>query len=470
MKLTKALTIVTLFLFSPNLFAQESDQNCDISDRYYEIILEQVELKNPGAIKDLPNCFKFDRKLILKASIIDPSQFQNAADLLKEDESFVRRLLKVSPEILQFASPKLRINQSFMERATYLNRNALQYADPKLLNNKIFMKKMINLDSKNYSFASDRLKEIPEFAAMAFADNGLLLAQAPEKIRANKSLVKIAVKSNSSAIEYASDELKKDKELQKLATHKTSIKSQEDLTDFVRENYLTEEKKKNLGLVVKNRGKFSEKNKIIKRNYITKWQKSLNFHDGKLDEDFKLIAADSRNYPILWKEDFRKYPDLIKKIEKFFLNHRLDQNTIDNLSTTYLWKVKTKPLTLVFNLYLLRDSKDIDLGSDFADVTSLTAIVQKRAGQWHMTVVEVIFDSEIKVSVDYNNGHKKYIFWDLYKNDKQDKSPKIIFKVEDKFSNYFEIFEEEIGGKYQMIYQIDYKSDPSIKKPSAVKK
>ena len=30
---------------------------------------------------------------------------------------------------------------------------------------------MIEIDSKNYAFASDRLKEIPEFAATAFADN-----------------------------------------------------------------------------------------------------------------------------------------------------------------------------------------------------------------------------------------------------------------------------------------------------------
>lgn len=455
MKLTKVLTITTLLLFPLRLFAQTPDQNCDISNRYYQIILEQVELKNPGAIKDLPDCFKLDRKLILKASIIDPSHFQYAAEILKEDESFVRRLLKVSPEVLQYASPKLRMNQNFMERATYLNRNALQYADPKPLNNKIFMRKMIDLDSKNYSFASDRLKELPEFAAVAFADNGLLLEKAPAKIKADKNLVKIAIKSNSSAFEFASDELKKDKELRKLAARQSSIKSAEELENFLRENYLTLEKKKNLGLAISSQGKFFKDNQIIQRNYVTKWQRSLAFHDGQVDEDTKLIAADSRNYPILWKEDLKKYPDLVKKIENFFLNHRLDKNTINNLSVTYLWKVKAKPLTLVFNLYLLRDSKDIDLGSDFADVTSLTVIAQKSSGKWRMSVVEVIFDSEIKVDITYPNGHKKYFFWDLYKTNEKDKNPKIIFKVEDRFKEYFEIFEEQSGGKYQMIYRID---------------
>jgi hypothetical protein len=214
-------------------------------------------------------------------------------------------------------------------------------------------------------------------------------------------------------------------------------------------------KKKNLGWTISNRAKFFEKNKIITRNYITKWHRNINFEDEKIREELRLISADSRNYPILWKEDFKKYPDLIKKIEKFFLDHKVDQNTIDNLTVTDLWKVKNKPLTLAFNLYLLRDSKDIDLGPEFSDVTSLTAIVQKQRGKWRMTVVEVIFDSEIKMDVSYQNGHKKYVLWDFYAAKKDQKNPRIIFKVEDRFADYFEIFEEQSGGKYQMVDRVD---------------
>ena len=36
--------------------------------------------------------------------------------------------------------------------------------------------------------------------------------------------------------------------------------------------------------------------------------------------------------------------------------------------------------------------------------------------------------------------------------------PKIIFKVEDHFKEYFEIFEEQKGGKYQMVYRFDFVS------------
>jgi len=455
MKLVKILSITVFFLFQFPVFAQEATQDCFTNDEITNRILRHVEQKDPKAIKSLPDCFKLDRTLILKASLIDPTTFEFAAQILKEDESFVRRLLKVNPQILQYASPKLRANPIFMEHATYLNREALQYADPKLLNNKLFMQRMIKIDSKNYMLASERLREIPEFAEMAFLDNGLLLSFAPDKIKADKKLVKIATKSNNSAFAFASDQLKKDKELLKLSEKKSSI-NQEELGKFLRENYVTQEKKKNLGFIIGNRDKFFKKNKLIGRNYVTKWQKNLNFYDdGQFSEEMRLMTVESRNYPILWRQDFRKYPDLIKKIEKFFTNHNIDESTIENLSTTYLWKIKSEPLTLAFNIYLLRDSKDSELGPDFADVTSLTAIAQKQKGKWHMTVVEVIFDSEIKVDVIYQNGHKKYVVWDLYKNDKNDKNPKIIFKIEDRFRDYFEIFEEQSGGKYQMIYRVD---------------
>ena len=168
-----------------------------------------------------------------------------------------------------------------------------------------------------------------------------------------------------------------------------------------------------------------------------------------------MIASDSRNYPILLKKDFHKYPDLIKKIENFLESHHVDESAINSLLTTYFWKIKNSPATFAFNLYLIRDSNDVDFGPEFSDVTSLTAIVQKHKNKWEMTVVEVIFDSEVKTEVGYLNGHKKYILWDLYKINKSDKNPKLIFKVEERFKEYFEIFEEQTGGKYKMIHRFE---------------
>jgi len=455
--------IAAFFLFPLGCFAQTSTifddiAECTINENVSAAILSQVSQKNPDAIKSLPDCFKLDRKLMLQVALIDPLQFENAANFLKSDPIFIKRLIKFSPEILQFAAKEIRRDKDFMERATYISRNSLQYADPLLLDDRPFMKKMITVDSQNYVFASNRLKSMPELAAIAFSDNGLLLSSAPLEIKSNKKLVKIATKSNHLALGYSSDELKLDKELNIIADHKSSI-DKEDLLNFLKDNYITKEKKRNLGSSISNQAFFFKDHQIVDRNYITKWQRNLNFSNREVSEDLRLIAADSRNYPTLWREDFAKYPDLIKKIEKFFHNHQIANNVVENLKTTYFWKVKDRPQTFAFNLYLLRNSNDIELGADFVNVTSITAIVQKGKKKWNMTIVEVIIDSEIKVDVTYPNGHKKYVLWDLYKSDFDDKNLKIIFKVEDKFDEYFEVFEEQSNGKYHMMYRFDPLSD-----------
>ncbi len=429
-----------------------SDLDCDIDESQIKEILEEIKRSKRNIISSLPSCLKQNRSLMMRAAIIDPSEFEFASDILKEDESFVHRMIEINPEILKFATLSLRANPDFMEEATYLNRDSLKYADEKLLDNKIFMRNMIKIDSRNYMFASPRLKEINEFASSAFKDDGMMLQYAPLSIKDNKNLVTIAVKSNSEALQFASANLQKNKDLQKIAQNKSSIKSIDNLRKFLRENYINDSNKKNVGFVIDNRMKFFANEKFIDRNYVTKWQRSF---ETKNSEDFRLIAADSRNFPITWHQDFKKFPVLVKRIERFLSNHNVDQNTIDNLATTYFWKVKKNPQTVVFNLYLLRDSKDIELGPKFADLTSLTAIAQKKGEDWSLSVIEVIFDSETKIDLAYPDGHKKYILWDLYQVDKNDKNPKIIFKVEDRFKEYFEIYEEQNNGKYRLAQTID---------------
>ncbi|MBM5782728.1 MAG: DUF4116 domain-containing protein [Pelagibacterales bacterium] len=461
------LIFLTLFLFQTKVCLSEIPENynrifaysdCSISNQNLEIILNEVKKNNKDAINSLVDCLKMDRKLIFNASIIDASQFQYASEILRQDKNFINRIIKVSPDVLNFIPEKLKLDKEFIKNATYLNRDALKYADLKLLNNKIFMKEMIILDSRNYIYASERIKNMPEIAEIAFKDDGTLLEYATDNIKNSKSLVTIAVKSDSSSIKYANEILQKDRKFKKISNNKTSIKSQESLKKFLQNDYIDNYQEKNVGLVLRNRMKFfgDSDNKIVDRNYITKWQKFIKYDDkNNLVEETRLVSDDSHNYPNSWKEDFKKYPQLIEKVENFFRKRQVDQSTIENLSTTYFWKVKTKPLTLVFNLYLLRDSKDDDLGSKFSNITSLTAIAQKHGNNWKMTVIEVIFDSEVKVDVSFEEGHKKFYLWDLYKVNEKDRNPKIIFKTEEPFKNFFEVFEEQNNGKYKMIYRVN---------------
>ncbi len=436
-------------------FRPIDENKCPVAKQTSDQILRAVIDKDPNVIGSLSNCIKHNHRLVFQACLIDPSQLQNADNIFRNDENFVARLVKVNPEILKYIADDLKNDGNFFENMSYLNRDALKYAGPKLLNSKPFMEKMIHADSRNYMYASNRIKEIPAMIESAFKDDGLLLAHAPDSVKGNRKFVKIAVKSNIDAINFAADNLKNDIELKLIIGLKPELPRLSTLENFLSRNYITEEKDRNIGLIVDKKTKFAKKNRLVNRDYITKWQRLSQFNGYVFRENLHLLTAENRNNPVRFAQDLKKYPDLVKKIKKFFLQRHIDESTIDDLSLTYLWKIKDKPLTLAFNLYLLRDSNDSELGAQYASITSLTAIAQKTDKEWHFSVLQAIFDSETRMDPTYEDGHKKYILQDLYFANKRDKNPQLIFRVEDKFIEYFEIFSEQKGGKYKLLYRID---------------
>ncbi len=427
---------------------------------YHERILREVLANNEPAIQNLPQCFKQDRALMIKITLLRPNYFKNASEFLKKDESFLFRILNISPQTLEYSDLSLRSDSKFMKKAIMNNREALRYAAPELLDNFEFMRQMINIDSENYKFASPRIKSLNEIAKSAFEDNGLMLQYAPKEVLSNFELVKIAVNSNRTALAYASKSLQYDTELRLLASsgqlndeiretpgrnqenqenpledpkfsdseHETKTRpnllAQEvfnnELLKFLKQNYLENSKSKNLGQKISNRGRYFGQNLLVYQEFASKWQRSLNFERISKDdyrEDWRLKPNNKRNSPINWRQDFAKTPDLIERIEDFFRKHELQSESLNNLKTTYFWKIKAQPLTFAFNIYLLRESSDADLGPNFANITSLTAIAQKEdsgsQGKWHLSVIEAIFDKEIKVDTIYTGGHRRYFLWDI---------------------------------------------------------
>ncbi len=452
------LAVLFLEILTNSAFASFRDidyDECLLTKESFDRVINEVKKNNPNAISSLAGCLRANHKLIFQASIIDSSQLANSENIFKDNENFVTRLMKVHPEILQYASSRLRNDKIFIERTTYIDRDALKYADEKLRDNIIFMRKMIKNDSRNYLFASKRIKSSKEHAKLAFEDNGALIMYAPDEIRADKELVKIALKSSLNAFDFIDESLKKDKEILKISKQKQDDFSKKKLEEFIQKKYLTKDEGKNVGKKIDTKNIVFKKNILIDRKYVTKWNRTFKLKGYHLEEKWQLIEAPNRNYPIFWKDDLKAHPQLVKKVEDFFLKRYIDQETVDNLSLTYLWKIKNKPLTFAFNLYMLRQSNDIELGDDYVSITSLTAIAQKVKNDWKLTIVEVIFDSETKIDIAYKNAHKRYFLQDLYVENKKDKNPKIIFRVEDRFNNYFEVFSEMRGDKYHMIYRLD---------------
>lgn len=413
---------------------------------FHERILKEAKIDNESAIKNLPICFKQDRSLMVKLALINPNMFRFADDLLKQDESFVKRMINVNPQTLQFASTKLLKSRQFIHQAIMNNRESLKYADFTLLDNLHFMTEMIDIDANNYRFASDRIKAMESIVKAALEDNGMLLEFTPESIQSDFELVKTAITSNRLAIKFASKNLQNNSQLQLIARSddvenyadfankdwkdnlilKSFLNSDLNLLptknfekqtlNFLRNSYLLEATGKNLGMAIGNSGRFFPKNRLISRNFVSKWKKSLNFdlaRKADYREEWRLVPVRDRNFNISWRKDFDKISGLTERIEDFFLEHGLSADNINDLQTTYLWKIKNLPITYGFNIYMLRDSKDEDLGSDFANVTSLTAIAQKNGERWRLSVVEAIFDKEILVKPSYSEGHERYILWDL---------------------------------------------------------
>ena len=438
---------------------------CDINDQIRNQIIEIIEKNNN--LSELPECLRLDRRLIFKLILINSKHFKNIDPSLKKDSIFIYRIAKINPEIIPLIDEELLKNSDFISKISYSYRDALKYSHPSLKDDLAFISQMIKKDSRNYIYASERLKSNKELAILAFEDNPLLLADAPDSIKKNKEIAELAIKINPNAFKFIDSKLKEDNNLIKLAemndysdlsqTHSTKI------NQFIESNYITTNQTANQAKQIYNQGKFFAKNKIINRPFVVKWQKFSNSINEN-QYNLKLINVKERNNRKKWAKDFLKHPELIQKINSFFINRNIDQSTIDNLVTTYLWKFNIEKQTVMaFNLYNLKESNNNNIYSkernDFANITSFTAIATFNAGKWSLTVVDAILDNDIKTDISYREGHKKYILWDLYQFNENDKNLKLIFKIEDRFNEYFEIFSanqnNENLSKYQMIHRFN---------------
>lgn len=433
-------------------------KKCNIAKNSYDLIIEQVKAKNYNALTSAIPCIAKNQKLVFEACIIDPKQLQYADSSFRKNENFVLRLIKIHPEVIQYADKELTSNQNFLQKSLFIYRDALKFAPNEIRDNLGFMKKVISKDSRNYIFASKRIQKMRKIAKMAFSDNGNLILYAPEDVKNNKKLVIAALKSSPESFQFLSKRLRKDPEIMAIANYRDLRLSKSKLEKHIYKNYIAESKKNNLEKEVDPDSTIFKDARLVNRNYITKWHKSYQLKGLYLKEKWKLVSYDSRNHVPAWQQDMKDYPILTQKIINFLKKRLVDDKTINNLSLTYLWQVNKDPNALAFNLYLMRDSKDIELEDGYANVTSLTAIARKTKDKkdWRLSVVEVTFDKEIPVDIGYKYSHKKYLIHDLYLENKKDKEPKIIFLVEDKFESYFEIFSKMSGDKYQLTYRIDH--------------
>jgi hypothetical protein len=445
----RSFTIIFLLfsLFTFDALARQDD--CYLAKNNFDDVVSQIKPGDCDIIDHADYCLKQNAQFIFKAAVIEPSCLQKASDLIKLNQDFIFRIFKINPKILEAIDDKLKQDPDFMIKILRLNTDdnfyPIKYAAANLLDNESFMREAVAINEQNYFYASDKIKDTPSIAEIVFKANGLMIAAASEDIKHNLNLVKIAVKSNPDAMQFLDQEMKRKLLKSGYKPPKTSNSdvSYKIIESFIRDNYF-QAKLEDGSYIIGNSAKFMPKNQIlVNHNYLSKWQEIRS--SGK----YKLKIIDNKDRP--WKKDFTKFPDLIKKIEEFLLRQNLDSNAIEELETKYLWVINKGPLTLVFNLYKLKPAIDADLGIEYNNLTSITIIAKKTSSKWIFSIVNSIIAKEIKMDIAYKNGYKEYEIWDIYKTNKNDKNPKIIFKIEDRFKQYFEIFSGDKNSEYLVI-------------------
>jgi hypothetical protein len=452
-KITYHKIIVISVLFSLLTFdALASQDDCYSDKNNFDDVISQIKPGDCDIIDHADYCLKQNPQFIFKATIIEPSCLQKASDYIKLNHDFIARIFKINPQILEVTDDKLKQDSAFMVKILRLNSDdnlyPIKYAAANLLDDEQFMTEAVSINEQNYFYASDKIKEIPAIAKIVFKADGLMIAAASEDIKHNLNLVKIAVKSNPKATEFLDQEMKR--KLLKSGYKQPKINNPDldykTIESFIRDNYFTE-KFEDGSYQLANKAKFIPKNQIlVHHNHLSKWQ------EIRSSNKYKLKVIDDKIRP--WKKDFAKYPDLVKKIKEFLLERNLYASAIEELETRYLWIINPNQLTLAFNLYKLKPATDANLGIEYNNLTSITIIARKVSGRWVFSTIDPVIAKEVKMNIAYKDGYKEYEIWDIYKTGKNDKNPKILFKIEDRFKQYFEVFLEK-DSKYKMVFTIN---------------
>jgi hypothetical protein len=439
-----------LFCYTSNIWA--SQESCAVTKEKTSLLLEQIKNDNNEIIGNLNKCQKSDRLLFAKIITLNPRYFRYSSDELKNDGVFISNFAATSPTILEYMSDRLKNNQSFIKKITKIYPKSLKYASPKLTNNKGFMIDMVKANPKNFTYASYRLQDDVQITTIAAQGDGRMIKFASNRLQNNKNIVKEAIKSNYSAINFASEASQNNPQIKEMVA-KINYSFLDNIDSFLKENYagLSVGPGGSRGYHIVNSAYFFPYYRLFDNPHISKWDR---IYEDNLETDKLKLSAKSSNL-LGWKIELKDYPKLITEIENIFLENNIDQNTIDSLNALSFWLVSDEPETVAFDLYLMRKADGDYFNNNFANITSLNAIAswQENKGKWKITIVDSIFDVNLKMNLSYKNGHRRYKIWDLYDNSNDDKNLKILYKIEDEDSEYFELFIKQLNDGYASVYR-----------------
>lgn len=443
LKVIKILLIILFFTFSYISYA--ALPICIISEKEISNLLIKIK-SDQKSILNLTRCQKKNKILFsILINDFDPRYIKYADQSLKSNPSFFYKFLPLDYKIIKYASSDLKNNKEFVLDSIRINVDILNYISPILLNDKEFAIKLITINPKSYLYLSDQLQTDINLATIALKNDATIFPSIAEDIKNKRGIVKEALIShpynfNLLNKKYQNEEWIKDIKIL------PNIEKNNYFNKYLKSQYSSIDKGISLskGYKISNQAKNFSKNRVFSQEYPLKWHQ-YNSYDNK--EKYKMIL--SSDFENGWGDEFNKYPKLIDKIKNYLIE-KIDKSALESLTTISIWEISDKKL--VFNLYGIRDLPDNLSDEEIINVNSFTAIAILDGDNWQLDIVDAIYDSNIKTDLAYKNGHKRLYIWDLYKNE-DDFS--VIFKVEDRYSEYFQIYQDTKYNNYRKFYQIE---------------
>ena len=450
--------------------APRQEDPCYLSKKEIDYLSGQAKKDNHISFRALSDCKKNNPYLWSRLVRINSDIFAYASSSLRDNEKYIERIIDLNPDIFRYISPRLKRKRPFVKKIAVNFPKILEYIPEELSDSKGFIRDLMLLDANNFKFASERLQGEYRLAKTALGNDGSLIQFLGKGLKDNKELALDAINSYVPAYHFMGKDLRFEDKI-KAVYDQENYNYLSGLNSYLKKNYQGILFDKN-GYHIVDRAKIFKDRLLINEKYQTRWKQEQDFYG------FNSWRLAAKNYDLQdWQKKLANYPELVKKIRRVFRVRGVDEKTISDLQLTELWQVNNgdeeMPI-LAMNFYLIRNIIDDDfLLSKISSTTSLTLIAsaqekllqkvgtddiakkdqEKKELLWEVDIIHGLFDANIISNDNFENGHKKFIIWDLYKTDESDKSPKILFKVEDYNSEYFLLFAKQPAGNFAKIYQ-----------------
>lgn len=437
-------------------------ESCEIADDSLPSLVREIS-QNLAKINELEPCIQVNRQLMHQLVSTNYNVFSMIHPQLQQDQIFVQGLLNFNIKILPLVPNKLRSDRDFMSFAATLDSDALSYCGSDLCSQFAFMEEMIILNPKNYRFGTKNLQENRYLAELAISANPNLIVEAPLSIKNNIDIVKIALENNPDIALSLDDKIKQNPEISRILSDFHSLKTSGIKVKniaTINKNYLKKNQikvgdyKPLTTYTIVNQAKLFPEAKIINRPFINKWQKE----SAKSSLSLKILK-DRHNYGKWQKELAEKGKEnqgLVKDIVALLKHKSMTKKDIDQLKLTQLWQFKiNKDQVVALNLYNFEPESQIASDYGFANINDITIIAKLTNNHWQISLVDEQINRRSKLDIGFLNGHRHPIIWDLISYDEGKKDIKILLKIEDRYSQYFEIYSGVYSDNKERFVKID---------------